>query len=789
MAKLEQQRPDMALALMAAALDADSAAEDARALADRILRETVWNFPLLTLRHSLPVEHVFFAEPSSLWVSLAGESNTTVRWNLESMRVESVLFPLPKAETRSLVPDPSRRWIVVERAGVPLLCNAQTLKPIGDLGLLPDFVTPSSVIAFSADGLLLAHPAFVSQQDRSLVWHLRDAATGGILRSSEPAAADAPRPLAAFLDRRELRVLHADGSLLEIPVSPVEVPRITPAAKPVALLHAQFGAGGRAALALIDHGPHQAPALRALPFGAVADATLEPAALLERFPWSRHPGIWTGLLRGAENQPLVVDGRILFPRDGPHAPIHAASDITAAAASGPLRIVGEENGRLLIHRLLPKPLAVETAEPPRADGQSIAAFRNLTEALAGIRQDEKTRVFIRIDAAERLRIFRECDFDALRRMFPGLDFSPLVTDVMSISPRAAGPDATKILTERLARAAPAADGDSSAAAKLALALESDWPAWIEECLASAVDLPPLLRKIAVSRIAWLQGRKADALAGWPELFPDLGQVRLREDWDGWEQADFGPALEQLRRCMMEELAALELPQNATSEQRRAVIGRLMDPATPRSIGRQRFARACLEAARALSSSADDAEATLKLASMARDLGAAAEPCLRAEARAFSALGDYQKAHDRWIQLITGHPVAAHESADYAEAAYTAFETANPRQAMEILTTGLHRFPEDADFALRAGWIALLTGNPDRACRFLLAGRGIGFPPEKLENATALLAVAAAQSGSADDAAAFYQDLLALDSAWREPANIEALDWPDELKATLRQLSW
>lgn len=109
--------------------------------------------------------------------------------------------------------------------------------------------------------------------------------------------------------------------------------------------------------------------------------------------------------------------------------------------------------------------------------------------------------------------------------------------------------------------------------------------------------------------------------------------------------------------------------------------------------------------------------------------------------------------------------------------------------MAILTTGLHRFPNDSNFALRAGWVALLTGNAERAYRFLLTGLQIGYPPEKLENATALLAIAAAQTGATEDAAAFYQDLIRLDPVWQNPETLESLEWPEELKASLRQLVW
>jgi len=792
MAKLDQGRPDEALALMVSALKEDPAAADARALAEKILLDTTWPFPVLTIAHPMPIDRIEYATPSSLWVSLAGDANTTLRWNIETLQIESVLFPLPAMKTRSLMLDPSRRRMVVERTGITLLCDAQSLKPVRDLGALPDFVTPSSVIVFSDDGLLMAHPALVSGQEKQLVWQLRDSASGEILRSSEPADPAAARPLTAYLDRRALRVLHADGGMLEIPVSPAEPIVHTPAAEKPALHHAQFAADGKSALVLMDHGPHQAPELIVMPAGENDDASLEPAVLLERFPWNRHPGIWTGLLRDSQRAPLAVEGTRLDFTNGSHAPVHTTSPITAVAAMGALRIVGEQNGRLVIHQMLPVPgLLDEAAEDSETvDPAAITAFENLTTALAGLRHDEAKRGFVRAAADARLQLWNDCDFDALGTLFPRLDFGPLLDVRGTISPRAADPAAMEPLRARLARADPeSADAESSKAAKLAMALESVWPAWIKESLATAEDLPPLLHMLALSRIAWLEERKADAIAGWPDVFPDLTHVRLREDWDGWEQADFSQALEKIRLCVIEELSALELPDNPTPSQIEAVIERLIDPESLRAVGRPRLAHACLKAALVLSSIKAEAESALKLALLARNLGASPEPSLRAEALALGALGDYEKARDRWVLLLTEYPVESHEPADYAEAAYTAFESADPGQAMEFLNTGLHRFPADADFALRAGWIALLTGNPDRAYRFLLTGRQIGFPPAKLENATALLTIAAAQVGDIDDAAFFHQELIAIDPAWQDPATIEALEWPEDLKSTLRQLTW
>ncbi len=790
-AKLEQGHPDEALALLVAALKADPAATEARDLTEKILARTVWHMPVLALSHPMPIDRIECAEPGALWVSMAGRTNTTVRWNLETLEIGSVFFPMPDAQTRSLVRDPTGRRLVVERAGIVLLCDARTLKPVKDLGTLPDFVTPSSVIVFSADGLLMAHPAPASENASSVVWHLRDAATGEILRTSEPGEADAARPLAAYLDRRELRVLHADGDTLEMPVSPVNESCFTPAAGPVKLLHAQFNVDGAETLVLVDHGPHEVPKLAVWQDGAIDDESPELSGMLERFSWNRHPGIWTGLLRECPLTPLTVNGKNLFMRDAFHAPIHASSAITAVAAGGTLRFVGEENGMLTAYQLLPQPRIIPSdPEPREADEKAIAALTHLTGLLAGIHQVEESRALVRIDAAERLRMLGKCDFGALGRLFPKLDFSPLIEVVGAMTTRTPAPDAMRVLTERLARADPASPAAAtSPAVRLALALDSTMPEWISNCLASTADMPPLLRKLSLSRIAWLEDRKADALAGWPEVFPEISEVRRREDWDGWEQADFSKALEKLRLCVSEELAALQMPENPSAEQRQTLIKRLMNADTLRSVGPSRLARASLAAATVLATFREEAKAALKLAELAGNLGEAPEPCLRAEARALATLGDYQKSRDRWVLLLTEHPVTTHQSSDYSEAAYTAFESANPNQAMEILTTGLHRFPADAEFALRAGWIALLAGNPDRAGRFLLAGREAGLAPEKLEYATALLTIAATQNGSIDDAAVFRNELLRLNPAWGEKATIEGLDWPEEFKSALHPPGW
>ena len=725
---------------------------------------------------------------TSLWVSLGGGANTTVRWNLETLQIESILFPGTASETHSLTLDPRHQSAVIERDGVTLLCHAQTLKPICDLGRLPPSLTPSAVVVFSPDGLLLAHPGTVSKSDPSILWHLRDSATGQIIRTSDPVAAEAPQPLAATLDRHWLRVLHSDGSSLEIPVSPVEEIKTISAPEPVKLLQAQFSADGDSALTLHEEKPREPPAQSVVSYSSSAeDGSLEGPALARRFPWSRQPNIWTGLMQDPPDRPFWIEGNVVQILTAVHAPIESAAAITATAFGPGNVITGEDSGVLTVHQLLPLPGEIQRKAPlVDLKATELAALETLSQALTGVRYDERARTFSRLTAGDRATAFAACDFGEILTSLPQLDFTPVTAAFKAATPRTAAPAAFLPLRDRLAQAD--ATVQKGPAAALALALKSDSPESIGAILATAENLPPLLRQISLSRIAWLRGRKGQALSVWPEIIPELADVRRCEDWQGWEQADFQPALDEIRHCVNSELTAIEVPDAATADQRKAVAERLKDPETIETVGQRRFADACLKAALAFSTHKEEKETTFQLAALARKLGAPAEPCLRAEALALTALGDYQQAHPRWIELITEHPVETTLPSDYAEAAYTAFENADPGQAMEILTTGTHRFPQDGNFALRAGWVALLTNNPERAYQFLQNGERLGFPPEKLENATALLTIAAAQTGAQDDAEAYFQELLKIDPAWAKPATLNTLDWPEQLKALLAQFA-
>ena len=841
--------PDEALVLLDLALTADPDSEPALAQAEKILRETTWNLPLGTIAHGLPIDQLGFHPPHSLWVTASTETySTTMRWNLKNLEIEALLFPVSSARPRSLIFDPSYCFMIIERGATLLLCDAQTLKPIRDLGAIhPDF-TPSAVVRFAENGPIFAHPT--AAEDGSSVWILRAAETGEIIRKSEPKPDSAPPSLAAHIGHQELQILRADGSILRLPFSPARETSITPAPSPIKLLHAEFSQNGNQALTLVDLGNRLAPLYQTLTFSPETDGSLSESSLLARFPWDRGPNIWNGLLKSPERSPFAIEPRQMSLNSRPFAPLRTTSPLTAAVFAPDTAILGEENGAVSIHRLLPLPAIYPSpAKQPTVDFTALTQFSILVKALTGTVYDQATREFAKIPLENRIDAIDRCNFSDVLKMFPALDFSPLLDSFTVATPLTPAPEKLLPMWTRLAEADASrqswfsilalskplaatawyrdlslalegnhatdthwdaasrlheifARGDetsilaaindagpngSAAAAALAFALDSDRPEWIQACLATAKNLPPLLEKLAQSRIAQLQGRKVEALSGWAAPFPCISSLKKHEDWQGWEQADFAPALEKIHAAKQQELISIQMPMHATLAQRLAVYATLKKPETLAIIGHQSLAEACLLAAQAASAHPDESENAFLLSSRARELGAPAIPCLRVEAAALTALGAFPKAHTRWLELITEHPIEQHLPDDYAEAAYTAFESLQPEQAIEILTSGHRRFPADANFALRAGWIALLSGNPQQSLQFLKNGQRLGYPPEKSAQALALLATAAVQTEAMDEANAAYESLLAIAPLWANPETVATMNWPDEMKAAFSQL--
>jgi len=782
-----------ALSILCAVLREQPDFPEALALAETIILGNAWSVPVMRIEHRLPVDHLAL-DANSLWVGLTGDSHSMVRWDLANESLSAVMFPRPGESTRALRISPDGKRLVIERAEATMLCDAQTLKPVAGLGKPPDGLARESVVVFSKDGILLAHPA-LSTDGNNHIWHIRDAASGQIIRDSDPA----PQPLAAHLDHQRLRVLHADGSLLEIPVSPIKAATTTPFPDQVRLRHAQFDIDGDNALASIDNGPLQAPTLAGFSVTASEPVEISSDQLLRRFPWHEKPGIWTGLLRDDDPPRAVITENTLRFADPRIPPQATASKITAFAVHEDIIAVGEESGTITLHRILPPYEAgfeilktaeyltkVNREEIPQVGGETLLPlWQRLADA--DFKGDSWPDLLAMTKDLKATRWHRELTAAMLQRVSeqPVAEAGPEWLLQEEVTRTFASGDHAEVL-----RIIGTVGGKGPAAARaMELALASENADWIAACIARAEDLPPLVEKTARSRIAWLQQRKAAAFTIWQDDPPDMDSVRSLEDWSGWEQADFSTALAALRQSFDAELAALEIPDEATAEQRALISARLLDGETPAKVGKKHFATACLKAALTTAPFKEETDTTFKLAQLARHWGAPPVPCLRAEALSLTALGDYKNAQTRWIHLITEQPVDTHEPGDYAEAAYTSFENSDPRQAMEILNTGITRFPEDANFALRAGWVALLTDHPERALHYLLQGLRIGYPEEKMENATALLTIAAVRLGDRDQAQQHFDSLLAIDPAWADPATLETLDWPDDLKSALRQMTW
>lgn len=310
------------------------------------------------------------------------------------------------------------------------------------------------------------------------------------------------------------------------------------------------------------------------------------------------------------------------------------------------------------------------------------------------------------------------------------------------------------------------------ATALYLAIESQDPSIISHTLEKTTDLPPALHALA----------KRETTAD-----TDLDHLRSIEDWHGYESPDFTPLLNRFRSERADTLAALTLPENPTEDDISALSLRLTSPATLETLGKPLTAEKAITAARTLSENPAHAATAIRLTELAQNLGTHPAANLRVRATAFTTLNGFESAHATWIDLITHQPEATHLPSDYTEAAYTAFETGDARQAIEILNTGLFRFPNAPSSAIRSAWIALLTDHNEDALRYLNHAAKLGLPPAEIENTTALFAIVHAKLGNSEMAASHHAQLTAISEKWNELENIDTLTWPESFKQSLRKI--
>lgn len=309
-----------------------------------------------------------------------------------------------------------------------------------------------------------------------------------------------------------------------------------------------------------------------------------------------------------------------------------------------------------------------------------------------------------------------------------------------------------------------------ASTALYLAIESKNPAFIQSALAKNPKLPSALLALALGK----------------NPLPEVELLRRTQDWAGYEAPDFSPLFLAAKQQASQALAALDISETSSEKEIQEIVKNLYDPTTLQALGRTLLAEKAIIHAQFLSQKSAHAETAIGLIQLAEHYGAEPAACLRARATSLTTLSKFETAHQIWIDLITRQAEARHLASDYSEAAHTAFETHNPTQAIEILKTGLFRFPRDTAFAIRAGWIALLSGYTEEARDFLLHATQLGLPPSEIENTTALLLIAHHKLGDTTSALSYLSQLQAISPKWSDPKAIKALAWPADFQNSLRE---
>lgn len=340
------------------------------------------------------------------------------------------------------------------------------------------------------------------------------------------------------------------------------------------------------------------------------------------------------------------------------------------------------------------------------------------------------------------------------------------------------------LEGRVARTMNAVGGRGpAAAAALRVALAAaDAPA-INAALAAAKELPAPVREYAVARIRWAEGRKMEVFAQWPGDFPDYQELRTNGALGDWEAALPAAETERFLGSLRRELATLELPPDAGTDDLRALATVLLDPATTSIFGIKRVREALVACALALAADQGSAKLVARMVDRARLGGAAPLDCLRVEARALMAAAEFTAAYAHWLQLIDADQGEARPG-DYLDAARCVLEDLQDAAAVELLLRGKGRFPADPGYAYDAAWLLLSAGHPEEAGILLEHGFSLPFAADQREIALAMLLCAAEQTQRVERADEAFRELQALSPEWGDDEALKALGWPEALEQNL-----
>ncbi|MFD2258056.1 hypothetical protein ACFSSA_15350 [Luteolibacter algae] len=668
---LQEGEPGKATAYLLESLK-NHPSEITEQLLDEISSKSGFPVPTYELRHPYPVADVVGNRSESVFVALGGKYPTVVRWDLKPRPlIGAILFPTKADTIGPLRLSPDSRYLLVSRGDTNLLCSAATLKPIANLGGLPQIPDSSTLQTFSANSLLLANPI---SDGKTITWNIRDTATGEILRRETLSAF--PKPVSAIFDQTVLKITLENRQRLSIPLR-----------------------------GDVEH-------------DTIAFHHLSP---LPSSPFSISENTVTHLIR------------LKLPGKAPERLLSAACGFRIDPSSQ-----------------LPEAIPA----PDRLNELQGIEGKNLPESYTIYTADDAIR--------HRLAA-------AFPHDFPQISSAVLAHEEIVKRTFASGDSkAIRAVIESAPEGLPLATA-------LYLALEKQDAQLIDLCIHYAKQLPPALEVLA------RQPFNPGAV--------DYRKIPFENDLYPYESPDFSPIFSKLIQQKSADLASMKLPEGAAEEEIQEFVAELLDRENLIKLGKPNLAASALAAAEKLSADTGHAGASLQLAEIAGRYGALRSAVLRVQAIAHTSLGDYPAAHRAWIDLISQEHESEHFSTDYAEAAYTAFENGDPRQAIEILNTGIFRFPNDPLFAIRAGWIALLTDHPTEGLDYLEKAVKLGLPPAEIENTTALLAIAYTQGGEIEKAYGYLEQLKAITPEWADPATIEKLPWPEPLKASLRQLIW
>ena len=664
---LTAEAPEKAIPYLEAAITNGSPTE-AKILLAESLASARFTVPVTRFSHPYPVT-TFVRSDTSLFAAIAGPHPTVVRWDLEKKpRAAAVLFPTGKQTIRHLALSPSGKHLLVHRGDTNLLCLAETLKPVTNLGTFPAYIDSNHLQPFSGNSLLLAHP---TSNERTFTFHIRDSATGETLRSeSFPLF---PKPTRATFQDTTLFIELEDHTRIEIPIIGETI---------------RTGSQERNA----EFSPQPQTEFTNVT-GNLLRHTSIPPSLIPSFPPSLYPAI-TGYRLNLTTQSL--------------AKVPTPERLATLSETFPE---------------IPPTFTIHTCETAVHTRLAAAFPEEFPELTAPARAHAKI----------------------IEEIFATGDPAAIAAIIRSVPPSGL-PTATALF----------------------LSLKSKKPSLHPRDPSHRRKRPARPKEQGHSCPTKLPQRTGLARLRIPGLLRNLHPRAKRKPPTSSPNSNSPPP-----------------PPKKTSKPSSPTYS----PGNP-SPPAPRDPRPLRHHRRPLPFQNRSPSHLLPPAHRPRPKARHPQPeILRTQATALGTLAQFLPAHRAWISLITQQPEATHLPSDYSEAAHSAFENADPDQAAEILRIGLFRFPNDVVLAIRAGWIALLTEQPEQAADYLTRATRIGLPRDEVENTTALLAIAHTQRGDPDTAYAFLQQLTAINEKWADPATIEKLPWPEPLKASLRQLTW